>query len=651
MRVDSSTLTTQIFPRANAVALSSRSVMQAIGTKANSFAGKMVLDQLNGVISGQFTSLVTTGKFQSFKEMLTDPSTYIGFATSAATTKGGGPTRANTDVAPAPKVNANVEAPRVNVDVNAPRANVEVNAPRTNVEPTAPRVNADVNAPKANTEVNAPRTNADVNAPRVDADAPRTSADTPAKKPGAFESFQNRIEAIQSKYTSAGEAFGTKVGNRVNDFTGTTNAKSAFREEYNNDLPEGTQRITGIEDGKLKLEIGPNSRPEDIAIHQQKLRQMRAEMSPLQRMRQRLNGEEPAVKNEQWQTAHEVDKHQRIADSYFDQANNPKLDAETRAEFIQKAHEALARSYEYEAKIDDANTGKNSAADDLWGNKPSFDNEAELRPLVKQQYESGVTVLPAGYVEIRIKGDGELVGSTLGRGSNARDLGSDRIVLARRNPDGTLDMTKGIMVVNEKGTITLGNDNRISRDWTDRYTAAMKANVDGVRKIGLDGKEITFSREGYTVHHIIPDKTLTGSPFGCKAMELTGYNVDRTSNYRAMPMEQKFMEINGQEVGHWTDHPEFSAQVTRTLLDYQTALEQEFGATRGRDRFEMSNWDKTTLSPDEIKLIEAAMRQAEVDLNAIIDNPPPGMTSNAITPSSGANKGKTKNLPGQGLLR
>jgi hypothetical protein len=143
MRVDSSSMTTQFFARANAAAMSSRSVLQAIGTKANSFAGKMVLDQLNGVISGQFTSLVTTGKFQSFKDMLTDPSTYIGFATRAATTRGGGPTRANTGgaepVAPKANIAEPTTGPRVNVETNAPRINLEVNAPRTNVEPVVVR--------------------------------------------------------------------------------------------------------------------------------------------------------------------------------------------------------------------------------------------------------------------------------------------------------------------------------------------------------------------------------------------------------------------------------------------------------------------------------------------------------------------------------
>ena len=166
---------------ANAAATSSRALLQTIGTKANSFAGKMVLDQLNGVVSGQFSSLLTTGKFQNFKELIQDPSTWIGFATSAATTRGGGPTRVNAD---APN------APHLNMDVNAPRVNIDA--------PNAPRVNTD--AP------NTPRVNTDTpNTPRVDTDVPKTSR---------LERVQNRIEGIQERAFGAGERFGQDLGVR-----------------------------------------------------------------------------------------------------------------------------------------------------------------------------------------------------------------------------------------------------------------------------------------------------------------------------------------------------------------------------------------------------------------------------------------------------
>jgi Zeta toxin len=368
MRVDSSTLTTQIFPRANAAAMSSRSVMQAIGTKANSFAGKMVLDQLNGVISGQFTSLVTTGKFQSFREMLSDPSTYIGFATSAATTRGGGPTRANTDVAPAPKVNANVEAPRVNVDVNAPRANVDVNAPRTNVEPTAPRANveptapranADVNAPRVNTDVNAPRVNADVNAPRVDADAPRTSADTPAKKPGAIESFQNRIEAIQSKYQNKGAAFGEKVGYGYGDITGAKHVK--VRTESNADLgPEG-QRISGYDDSKTKLEVGTGAHPNDVAVHENVAKQTRADNSLVGKAKDLLTGgRDVEVNSRKYELEFEAKKHDQMADWREKAAAELPASDPQRARLLNEAAELRQRSAEFKEAANTASARNQS---------------------------------------------------------------------------------------------------------------------------------------------------------------------------------------------------------------------------------------------------------------------------------------------------
>ncbi len=74
---------------ANAAAASSRTMLSAIGSKANSFAGKMILDQVNGVVSSQFSSLLTTGKFQDFGDMLKDPSMWIGVGVSAASHAGG----------------------------------------------------------------------------------------------------------------------------------------------------------------------------------------------------------------------------------------------------------------------------------------------------------------------------------------------------------------------------------------------------------------------------------------------------------------------------------------------------------------------------------------------------------------------------------
>ncbi len=83
---------------ANAAAASSRTMLSAIGNKANTFAGKMILDQVNGVVSSQFSSLLTTGKFQDFGDMLRDPSMWIGVGVSAASHAGG--TRVGTNGEP-----------------------------------------------------------------------------------------------------------------------------------------------------------------------------------------------------------------------------------------------------------------------------------------------------------------------------------------------------------------------------------------------------------------------------------------------------------------------------------------------------------------------------------------------------------------------
>jgi hypothetical protein len=375
MRVDSSTLTTQIFPRANAAAMSSRQAFQALGTRLNSFAGKMALDQVNGVISGQMTSLITTGKFQSFKEMLTDPSTYIGFATSAATTKGGGPTRANTGGAEPVAPRANISepvAPRANVDVNAPRANVEVNAPRANVEPTAPRAtapevtaprtNVETPAPRATAEPTAPRTNVETpTAPRADVDAPKTNT-TETVKASRFERFQNSIENIQGRFTRAGERVGQTAG------VGVMGNKARIPTVENPTLKPGEQRVV-TNDGQTRIEVAPGTKDTftgkaDIETHRQ---------TAIDDIRGGRKSDRATELNA------EAIKHNAMADWREQLAAKPDTDPAARRMLLDEAAQLRDQANDFREQAKTADTTKGSGTGEIRGKSEISDPQQMAR--------------------------------------------------------------------------------------------------------------------------------------------------------------------------------------------------------------------------------------------------------------------------------
>ncbi len=338
---------------ANAASTASNTFLQTIGTKANSFAGKMVLDQLNGAVSGQFSSLLTTGKFQSFKELLQDPSTWIGFATSAATTRGGGPTRVSTDTPNAPRINADVNAPRVNIDTpNAPRVNTD--------SPNAPRVNTD--AP---------------NSPRVDADVP---------KPSRIERFQNRVESVQEYFQGKGATIGEKAGFQYGDLTGAKHVK--IRTETNPNIgPEG-QRISGFDQGKTKLEVGEGAHPNDVKVHEDVAKQTRADNSAVGKLKEKLFGGkgDAEVNSRKYELEFEAKKHDQMAAWREKAALDLPEGSTQRQKLLTEAENLRSRAEDFRKQSGDSNNSDNpfgkiavdddifsktskEAKRDMWGEK------------------------------------------------------------------------------------------------------------------------------------------------------------------------------------------------------------------------------------------------------------------------------------------
>jgi hypothetical protein len=297
--------------------------------------------------------------------MLSDPSTYIGFATSAATTRGGGPTRANTGgaepIAPRANIAEPTTGPRVNVETNAPRVNPEVNAPRPNVEPTAPRANApEVTAPRTNVETPAPRATAEPTAPRgnvetptaprADVDAPKTNT-TETVKASRLERFQNTVENIQGRFTRAGERVGQTAGVRTADVVGV---KAQIPTVENPTLKPGEQKIV-TNDGQTRIEVAPGTKDiaggkADIEAHR------KAAVDDIRGGRQNTRESELAL---------EVQKHREMGDWRMQEAAKLPDGHPDKLRLMTEAADMYARANDYNNKLQDASTQKGSGTGEI----------------------------------------------------------------------------------------------------------------------------------------------------------------------------------------------------------------------------------------------------------------------------------------------
>jgi A nuclease family of the HNH/ENDO VII superfamily with conserved AHH len=446
---------------ANVVAANSNTLLSAIGNKASSFGGKMLLDQVNGVVSSQFSSLLTSGKFQDFGAMLKDPSMWIGVAVSAASHSGG------------PRMGVNGEVVR------------------------------------------------------------------PA----------NRLEIIQERAFGAGERFGQDLGVRTAQGLGS---QPNIEVKTNTNLEPEQQRIN-TKEGVAKVEVGQNSHPEDVRVHQDVAAQHILENGPIAKLKQRLgiaeaNEAPPGTKASQLQT--EALKHEAMADWRFAESERQaKLGNKPQADRLrQEAHDLREASHDYLEQSRDVNARNQPGDGEIDGGKRIYDNHDDVKDLLGKQFDK--TKVPDGYTTFEIEGG--------------------RKIVAKVSADGTIDIKKAVLLVNEKGNVSVNAQSRVSYDYIKIYENSPNARSG-----------ISFGKDGYTIHHMITDKISTGHPLTVKAMELIGFNVDMPANYAAMPMKDQFFKLDGAEVGHWSSHPDFDTRVYRELNDIQIDLEVKYGEISG----------------------------------------------------------------------
>jgi A nuclease family of the HNH/ENDO VII superfamily with conserved AHH len=315
--------------------------------------------------------------------------------------------------------------------------------------------------------------------------------------------------------------------------------------------------------------------PNDRKIHIEEAKTARADNSDLAKVKERLFGSDreftPGTKG--YELNAEANKHQRMADWRFEEAQRQKAKGNT-AEYdrlIQEAHDLQGAAHDYQERARDPNYRNEPGDGEIASGKRSYDNHDEIKDLVGQGKPFDKTKLPDGYTTFELEGG--------------------RKVAARLTDKGTIDMKSGVLLVNEKGLVSVSPQNRISYDYIKVYENNPNARAG-----------IEFGKDGYTVHHMIADKVSSGHPLTVKAMELYGFNVDQFGNYAAMPMKDQFFRLDGAEVGHWSSHPDFDAGVISDLSNVQTRLESKYG--------DISGW---STHPDRAK-IASELKQEITDL-------------------------------------
>ncbi|WP_189071381.1 AHH domain-containing protein [Deinococcus sedimenti] len=396
-----------------------------------------------------------------------------------------------------------------------------------------------------------------------------------------------RAGQIQNRAHAAGERVGLTAGDRVNNVTGNPHGTVPTR--MNPELPTETPgRISGHTEGRTKVELSPNATPQDAAVHDQYARQARQENSPVSRLTQKVKGllgADTAVRpgTRQWELGVEAAKHQDMAHWRFQEADRLPKSSPQRQRLLQEAHDLqrLSQDYQQAAQRADGHTIIDDSV--IEGRKKLYDNHAEIEGLLGKPFDA--SVLPDRYVTFEVEGG--------------------RKVIGRLNSDGTYDMKSAILLVRPDGTVQVNPSNRITYDYIQKYQLDPGARPD-----------IDFGRDGHTLHHLIPDKVSTSNSLCVKAMELIQYSPDRMTNYHEMPMERLYRLLDGQEVGHWSHHNQYDAEVVIPALQTsQSTLVADFGPIQSWTPDHPRIAEIRAALQHEMTSIEAMLKQRIVDGN------------------------------------
>ncbi|EYB69270.1 hypothetical protein DEIPH_ctg009orf0008 [Deinococcus phoenicis] len=402
----------------------------------------------------------------------------------------------------------------------------------------------------------------------------------------AASRLPGRAGGVQNTMHAAGERFGTQMGEGIANTSGYKRAPVPTRvaPELTGQGIDG--RISGYNTGRTQVELAPGAHPQDAALHDSYARQARSDTSPVSRMADRIKslfgqGAEVKPGSARWEMGTEAAKHRDMAQWRFQEAEKLPAGSQQRNRLLQEAHDYDRLAGEYEKAALTADPRERLADATIEGRKRSYTNHDEIQPLLGKSFDR--SALPDRYVVFEVEGG--------------------RKVAARLNSEGTFDLQSAVLLVRPDQTVQVNPQNRITYDYISKYQEDPAARPD-----------LDFSREGYTLHHIIPDKVSTQNPLCVKAMELTGYSPDRMSNYQPMPMEKLFRQLDGQEVGHWSHHSNYDETVVTTELRFrQDVLEGQYGP--------MSTWDGGHPKIAEIRAeLTKAMLNAENAIKARVES-------------------------------
>ena len=345
-------------------------------------------------------------------------------------------------------------------------------------------------------------------------------------------------------------------------------------------------RITGYNNGKTQVELAPGAHPNDSAVHDLYARQVRGETSVTSRVADRMKnllgqGADVRPGSARWELTTEAAKHRDMADWRFREAEKLPAASRDRTRLLQEAHDYERLAGEYEQSALRADPTERPSDANIEARKRSYANHDEIQGLLGKPYDRAS--LPEHYVTFEVEGG--------------------RKVATRLKSGGTFDLDSAVLLVRPDGTVHVNPQNRVTYDYLELYRNHPDARAD-----------IDFGRDGYTLHHIIPDKVSTQDPLCVKATELVAYSPDRMSNYRPMPMEKLFRQLDGQEVGHWSNHSEYDATVVRAALAERRAImEIDYGP--------LSTWNESHHQIREIKAdLAENMRSVEKSLLNRIEN-------------------------------
>ncbi len=292
----------------------------------------------------------------------------------------------------------------------------------------------------------------------------------------------------------------------------------------------------------------------NIQIHVDKAKEIRKENSPLQKVKDKVLGNKPEFEygTKGWELNHEASKHQAMAESVFAEAKvqREKGNAKAADNLEQEAHELLRSSYEYRASANDPRVRNTPGDGEIAAGKRQYTNHSEIESLIGKKFNATTTKLPAGYQVIEIE--------------------HGRKICAVINSRGSLDLSKGILLVKPDGKISVDPQNRTSYNYTTIYRNDPRARAD-VLAAG-------FGLDGYTIHHVIADKVASTHPLTVMDMRLNKFTVDTFENYAPLPMKNKFFELQGAEVGHWSSHEKFDGIARAKLTAIQEKLQIKYSS-------------------------------------------------------------------------